>query len=895
MQTIDSDGRTPLHNACTQDDTEFVSWLFKCILDKTDTDFYDEIVQALNSSLKRTSSLPRLPSTQSKDVLVGPGRQMNPLSSIQPSSFCLPRRSLKRMESVDGEELESTLEDSLQSSSEDGFLFSIGRRSHSFTSTSSHSTAQDSREASCESEQIAVDEDDSDFHESSPLSVSDVIDLRFFRISMKGESILHIMAREGFTDLLAIVLKVAKFIEHNISLDVLTHCTNGFDMPTPIEEAISGQAPECLKLLLHFAATTGKIDSLLTNDKLLKNAVFTGNVEVVKVLIEFGFHEGLGPAISLAFLNDYVDILRLLLYFHTQVLNVTEFSRVRRNGSITLDAGGMKFEGVQIEHVRTMWLYDSYDAVDSVFRVLSMSTLLHTDVKSYSLYCQLGQDCLKYFNDRASPTTASLGNHHLVPITEVNLSENQLLSVPPELFQMHSLQVLKLTYNRLVELPSSDNPLDPVYTASQIKYLDLDWNQLKVLPEDLFRGFAPSLEELSVNQNKLHDLPPGIWVMPKLKRLQLGHNRLSRMHHFSSPRYFDDSEITRKVISMFTISEGTLQRSDPSKEEDDICNSLEKYIKRLAKFVQLLHSVRCVSGVQCVNVLQEVIDTHWLRYRQMGLPAVADGAENTNEAESLVTAQEEIEILTPEDDEEEEEEEIIPSFSKLTFLDLSHNDFSEVPWDLPCIVPNLQRLDLRGNRITDLDIVRSMPAAISTLMLDENQIVNLLKLRPVSLPCGNPILLLSIQPSKSSNLYCNHCKHGHLENLSNLTLGKNRLEKFPIVDVIEQCIPEDPDLLDSTFDNISYQPLFPNLSILSLEHNRLRSVPQYLHHLTHLSSLTLSHNAIHELPLEMGLMNTQALLVLKVDGLYLKNVPPNLLAKPVPKYLLSYLKSMLQK
>ena len=800
------------------------------------------------------------------------------------------------MKSIDDEGLEMTQEESgsLQSSSEDSFLFSIGRqRSHSHTSTSSsHSTAQNSLEASCETRQNAVDEDNVDFHEPSSLSVSDVIDLRFFRVSMNGESILHIMAREGFTDLLAIVLKVAKFIEHNIDLDVLIRSADGFDMPTPIEEAISGQAPKCLRLLLHFAVTTGKIDSLLTNDKLLKNAIFTGNIEVVKVLIEFGFHAGLGPAISLAFLNDYVDILRLLLYFHTQVLNATEFSRVRRNGSITLDAGGVKFEGVQIEHVSPTWLYDSYDAVDSVFRVFSMSTVLHTDVKNYSFYHQLGQDCLKYFNDRASPTTQSLGNHHLVPITEINLSENQLLSVPKELFQMHSLQILRLTYNRLVELPSSDNPLEPVYTASHLKYLDLDWNQLKVLPEDLFRGFAPSLEELSVAQNKLHDVPPGIWVMPKLKRLQLSHNRLSRMHYFSSPRYFEDPEISRKVVSMFTVSEGSLQRSDISKEEEDICNSLERYIKRLAKFVQLMHLVQCSSEDQCCNVLQEVIDTHWLRYKHTGLPAVVDGGENANGTEGLVTAHEE---MTPEDDEEEEEEEMIPSFSKLTFLDLSHNDFSEVPWDLPCIAPNLQRLDLRGNTVTDLDIVRSMPAAISTLMLDENQIANLLKVRPVSLPCGNPILLLSIQPSKSSNLYCNHCKHGHLENLSNLTLDKNRLERFPVVDVIEQCIPEDPDLLDSTFDNISYQPLFPNLSILSLEHNRLRSIPQYLHHLIHLSSLTLSHNPINELPLEMGLMNTQALLVLKLDGLYLKNIPPNLLAKPVPKYLLSYLKSMLQK
>ena len=237
----------------------------------------------------------------------------------------------------------------------------------------------------------------------------------------------------------------------------------------------------------------------------------------------------------------------------------------------------------------------------------------------------------------------------------------------------------------------------------------------------------------------------------------------------------------------------------------------------------------------------------------------------------------------------------MPSHSKLTFLDLSDNDFSEVPWDLPCVAPNLQRLDLRRNSITDLDIVRGMPVGISTLMLDENKIANVLNNRPASLPCGNPVLLLSVQLDRNPHLYCEHCRQVHLENLSNLTLAKNCLEKFPVVDVVDQCLPEDPEQPGLTFSNISYQPFFPNLSILSLEHNHLKSAPQYLHHLTHLSSLILSHNSIHELPLEMGLMNTQSLLVLKLEGMFLHNIPPDLLAKPMPKYMLNFLKSIKQK
>ena len=175
LRMPDNEGRLPLHIACAQRDIEFVSWLFKCILDKTDSDFYDEITQAIGSIRPRTSSLPQLPSSQSKTSFSGITHQM----SLQPASYRPPRRSnLKRMEevgSIDGESLEVPIEESgsPNSNSEKGLLF----RSYSIAS-STHSTMQDSMEV-----------DDIDFDEplsKSPLVVSDVVDLRFFRVSVKG-------------------------------------------------------------------------------------------------------------------------------------------------------------------------------------------------------------------------------------------------------------------------------------------------------------------------------------------------------------------------------------------------------------------------------------------------------------------------------------------------------------------------------------------------------------------------------------------------------------------------------------------------------------------------------------------------------------------------------------
>ena len=97
-----------------------------------------------------------------------------------------------------------------------------------------------------------------------------------------------------------------------------------------------------------------------------------------------------------------------------------------------------------------------------------------------------------------------------------------------------------------------------------------------------------------------------------------------------------------------------------------------------------------------------------------------------------------------------------------------------------------------------------------------------------------------------------------------------------------------------TTANASFQmktsPLFPNLGILSLAHNRLTRVPQHLHCIKHLNSLNLSHNTITELPEEMGLINTDYITQIKLDGIQPSNVPEHLL-KASSRKLIKYLRA----
>ena len=888
LMNPDNEGYYPLHVACTKNDIEFVSWLFQCITEEAIDEEFDEMIK---STLPRSTSLPDLPSMKP----FFSSYSHSSVASIQPAKFkfnrmssTIPRRRPILQNGNNPEEEEESglilnldLKHATPAQIVEELMTSVQSGQSDFT------LLEESIEFSTDGTEIGMDDVlIEEPHSKCPLTLPEIIDIRIFRITSKGESVLHILVRQDYTELLALILRVAKFLEHHVNLKILL-TRDSFTRYTPLEEAITSKNVKCFRLLIQFASSTKMLDDLVSDEKLIKTAVFTGDIEIVKVMIEFGFHKGLGPAISLAYLNETEDILRLLMYYQTQVMNILEFSRVRRNRTVTLDTGGVKWEGIQVEKLNMTWLYDSYDAVDSVSKALNFTTVYNNPANFHQLFCQLGQDCLKYFGETL-PASSILTTSYtsLVKVTEINLSENQLTSVPPELFRMPSLQILDLSYNKLTELPTAEDYLqeESVYGTPHLKKLRLDWNRLERLPDDLFQGLGRCLEDLSLQCNRLEDLPPGIWVAPKLKNLRLSRNSLSRLHYLSSPRYFNDAQFTSKIVGSFTVSDGCLEQK-PSCADDQL-SGIEAYIKKLGVFCHTVHAISKVEGTLCPDVYKKILDMHWLRLQQ-GQAALTSsyGRSSSDETNGSIQFQE-LNL--------EEDDEAACCQSALYYLDLSHNKFCEVPWDLPCVAPKLQRLDLRGNQIEDMDMVHGMPPDISTLLLDHNKIANASRARPTSHPCGSPLKLLSVQ-FEDSVPYCIHCCHSFLENLTNLTLDCNRLSAFQVVDLVHSDIVQDPEIPDSSFDSIAYRPLFPNLSILSLESNLLETVPPHLSLLTHLGSLTLSHNPIVELPLEMGRMNTQALLVLKLEGVFIQNVPQNLLDRPVPKYVITYLRSLLEK
>ncbi|XP_004457213.1 leucine-rich repeat and calponin homology domain-containing protein 4 isoform X2 [Dasypus novemcinctus] len=127
-------------------------------------------------------------------------------------------------------------------------------------------------------------------------------------------------------------------------------------------------------------------------------------------------------------------------------------------------------------------------------------------LEGLSLY----HNCLRCLNP-------ALGN--LTALTYLNLSRNQLSSLPPYICQL-PLRVLIVSNNKLGALPPD------IRALGSLRQLDVSSNELQSLPAELCS--LTSLRDLNVRRNHLSTLPDELGDLP-LVRLDFSCNRISRI------------------------------------------------------------------------------------------------------------------------------------------------------------------------------------------------------------------------------------------------------------------------------------------------------------------------------------------------------------------------------
>lgn len=112
---------------------------------------------------------------------------------------------------------------------------------------------------------------------------------------------------------------------------------------------------------------------------------------------------------------------------------------------------------------------------------------------------------------------------HAHSLLVLNVSRNQLVSIPPDVGNLVMLRELLAANNRIASLPKE------ISFCAQLRKLNLHRNFLTELPREL--QHCERLEEIDASSNELTQLPPELGKLPNLRVLNVRDNHLSTLPH----------------------------------------------------------------------------------------------------------------------------------------------------------------------------------------------------------------------------------------------------------------------------------------------------------------------------------------------------------------------------
>ncbi len=164
--------------------------------------------------------------------------------------------------------------------------------------------------------------------------------------------------------------------------------------------------------------------------------------------------------------------------------------------------------------------------------------------------------------------------------TRLNLSENELTTLPPEIGQLTSLTELNLGGNRLTNLPPEIGQL------TKLTKLYLVGNQLTSLPPEICQ--LTKLTELYLGDNHITDLPPEIGQLTKLTKLYLVGNQLTSL----PPEICQLTKLTKLYLG------GNPLTSPPLEIAKKGIEAIRRYFDALQHGTQ----ITCGDQSPCINI-----------------------------------------------------------------------------------------------------------------------------------------------------------------------------------------------------------------------------------------------------------------------------------------------------
>ncbi len=282
----------------------------------------------------------------------------------------------------------------------------------------------------------------------------------------------------------------------------------------------------------------------------------------------------------------------------------------------------------------------------------------------------------------------------------LDLSDNRFESLPEALLSLTGLRFLSLKENMLAELPSETE------NWQQLEQLDLSENQLKRLPVRL--GHLRALRDLRLSGNRLRSLPQTLGRLRQLQRLEADNNRLKGLPsgiidgwrqlerlQLSGNRLAEIPENIRHCapLAHLLLNDNRLEQLPAETGELSWLRRLEVRNNKLTSLPESLGQCRFLQQLDVSeNTLREI-------------PATLARCDRLEQCSLRRNALRDLPLLP----------------SGLRRLDLSHNELAEVP-DTVVSLKQLRQLDLGYNEIESLPGLFGQLHTLQELRLSGNPI-----------------------------------------------------------------------------------------------------------------------------------------------------------------------------
>ena len=111
---------------------------------------------------------------------------------------------------------------------------------------------------------------------------------------------------------------------------------------------------------------------------------------------------------------------------------------------------------------------------------------------------------------------------HDISEDEIILNCCNIILITPEIYKFKNLTKLYLGNNKIYKIEAHF-----FLNLSQLQELDLSYNDLRTIPEII--SLLSKLKKLYLNGNKLYSLPESIYYIPELEYLNVSNNRLFKI------------------------------------------------------------------------------------------------------------------------------------------------------------------------------------------------------------------------------------------------------------------------------------------------------------------------------------------------------------------------------